>query len=66
LHFLLQRIDSSEIKQRTNMKFCFELGKMATKTHEMLVRIIEDAGASQKTAHKWFERFHGGSELNED
>jgi hypothetical protein len=48
-------MDSSKIEQRTNMKFCFKLGKTATETHEMLVRVYADAAVSQKTVCKWFE-----------
>jgi hypothetical protein len=57
---------SSETEQRKNMKFCFELGKMATETHEMLVRVYEDAAVSRKMVHKGFERFRGGAELIKD
>jgi hypothetical protein len=55
-------MESSEIEQRTNMKFYFKLGKTAKESHEMLVRFYGDAAASRKTVHKWFERFRGGAE----
>jgi transposase len=57
---------SSEIEQRTNIKFCFELGQMASETHEMLVRVYGDAVVSRNTIYKWFERFNGGAESTED
>jgi hypothetical protein len=41
-------MENNEIEQRTNMKFCFELGKRATETHEMLVRVYGDPAVSQK------------------
>jgi hypothetical protein len=47
------------------MKFCFKLGKTATETHEMLVRVYGDA-VSQKMVYKWFKRFNGCAELTED
>jgi hypothetical protein len=59
-------MESSEIEQRTNMKFCFKQGKMATETHEVLVRVYGDAAVSRKTAYKWFERFRVGAESTED
>lgn len=39
-----------------------KLGKMATETHEMFIRLYGDAAVSQKMVHKWFERFRGGAE----
>jgi transposase len=59
-------MDSSKIEQRTNTEFCFKLGKTATETHEMLVRVYGDAAMSRKTVYKWFERFHGCAESTED
>jgi transposase len=47
------------------MKFCFKLGKTATETNEMFVRVYEDAAVSRKTVYQWFERFHGGAESTE-
>jgi hypothetical protein len=55
---------SSEIKQRSNTKCCFKLGKTATETRGMLVRVYGDA-ASRKTVYKWLERFRGGAESTE-
>jgi transposase len=48
------------------MKCCVKLGKTATETHEMIVRVYGDAAVSGKTVYKWFERFHGGTEPTED
>jgi hypothetical protein len=59
-------MESSEIRQRTKMKFRFKLGKTATETHELLVRVYRDAAVSRKTVYKWFERYHGGPESTED
>ena len=44
-------------EQRTNMKFCFELPKNATETHEKLKLVYGDAVVTMKTVYKWFERF---------
>jgi transposase len=57
---------SSEIEQRTNMKFCFKLGKTDTEAHEILVSVYGDAAVSRKVVYKWFERFRGGAESAED
>jgi hypothetical protein len=59
-------MESSEIDQRMDMKFCFKLGKTATETHEMLVRVYGDAAMYRRTVYKWFERFRGGAELTAD
>jgi hypothetical protein len=40
-----------EPEQRKNMNFCFKLGKTATETHEMLVRVYGDAAVSKKMVH---------------
>jgi hypothetical protein len=58
-------MENSEIGQRTNMKFCFKLGKTAKETHEMLVRVYGDAAVSRKSVYKWFERFRGGGDSTE-
>jgi transposase len=58
-------MESSEIEQRTNMIFCFKLGKTAIETHEMLVRVYGDAAVSGKAVYKWLERFRGGAESAE-
>jgi hypothetical protein len=44
-------MESSEIEQRTNMKFCFKLGKTAAETHEMLVRVYGDTAVSRKAVY---------------
>ncbi|GBN27629.1 hypothetical protein AVEN_120493-2 [Araneus ventricosus] len=51
------------MEQRVNIKFCFKLGRMATETHEMLVKV--DA-VSQKCVFEWFKRFRDGKEDVED
>jgi aminopeptidase N len=48
------------------MEFSFKLGKTATETHEMLVRVYGDAAVSRKAVYKWFEHFRGGAESTED
>jgi histone-lysine N-methyltransferase SETMAR len=54
-------MESSEIEHRTNME-CFKLGKTATESHEMLIKVYGEAAVSRKTVYKWIERFHGGAE----
>ncbi|GBM33575.1 hypothetical protein AVEN_197324-1 [Araneus ventricosus] len=48
-----------EMEQRVNIKFCFKLGRTATETHEMLVKV--DA-VSKKCVFEWFKRFRVGKE----
>jgi hypothetical protein len=50
-------MESRELKQRTNMNFCFKLGKMAIETHKMLVDVYGDATLSRKTVHKCLDIF---------
>ncbi|GBN04459.1 Putative uncharacterized protein FLJ37770 [Araneus ventricosus] len=45
--------------QRVNIKFCFKLGRTATETHEMLVKV--DA-VIKKCVFEWFKRFRDGKE----
>jgi transposase len=59
-------MNSSEIERRTNVKCCLKLGKTATKTHEMLIRVYGDAAVSRKAVYKWSERFCGGAESAEN
>ncbi|GBL96222.1 Putative uncharacterized protein FLJ37770 [Araneus ventricosus] len=47
------------MEQRVNIKFCFKLGRTATETHEMLVKV--DA-VSKKYVFEWFKRFRDGKE----
>ncbi|GBM86535.1 Putative uncharacterized protein FLJ37770 [Araneus ventricosus] len=47
------------MEQRVNIKFCFKLGRTATETHEMLVKV--DA-VSKKCVFEWFKRFRDGKE----
>ncbi|GBN49183.1 Putative uncharacterized protein FLJ37770 [Araneus ventricosus] len=51
------------MEQRANIKFCFKLGRTATETHEMLVKV--DA-VSEKCVFEWFKRFRDGKEDVED
>jgi hypothetical protein len=39
-------MESSEIEQKMDIQFCFNLGKTGTETHEMLVRVYGDAAVS--------------------
>jgi hypothetical protein len=58
-------MESREIEQRTNKRFCFKLSKTATETHEMLVMVDGDAAASRKAVYKWFERCRCAAESTE-
>jgi hypothetical protein len=59
-------MESSEVEQRTNMKFCFKLSKTATEIHGMLVKVYGDVAVSRKEVHLSFESFRGGAESTED
>ncbi|GBN03918.1 Putative uncharacterized protein FLJ37770 [Araneus ventricosus] len=47
------------MEQRVNIKFCFKLGRTATETHKMLLKV--DA-VSKKCVFEWFKRFRDGKE----
>ncbi|GBM32767.1 Putative uncharacterized protein FLJ37770 [Araneus ventricosus] len=51
------------MEQRVSIKFCFKLGRTATETHRMLVKV--DA-VSKKCVFEWFKRFRDGKEDAKD
>jgi len=53
-------------KQHINMKFSFELQKIAKETHKMLKLVYGDVAVTMKTVYKWFEQFHNGCKSVED
>ena len=52
--------------QRTNMLFCFKLGKSAKETHEMLITVYEERAVTLKCVYEWFKRFREGRDTIED
>ncbi|GBM84251.1 Putative uncharacterized protein FLJ37770 [Araneus ventricosus] len=50
------------MEQRVNIKFCFKLGKTATETHEMLVKVYGVDAVSKKCVFEWFKSFRDGKE----
>jgi hypothetical protein len=59
-------MESSAVEQRTNMKFCFQLGKTVRETHGMLVKVYGDVAASREAVYRSFERFRGAAESTEE
>jgi hypothetical protein len=59
-------MESCEIEQRTNVKFCFNLGKTATETNEMLITVYGDVAMGQKMVFKLIKCVYGGAGLTED
>ncbi|GBN13802.1 hypothetical protein AVEN_182769-1 [Araneus ventricosus] len=45
------------MEQLANIKFCFKLGKTATETHEMLVKLYGVDAVSKKCVFEWFKLF---------
>ncbi|GBM79959.1 Putative uncharacterized protein FLJ37770 [Araneus ventricosus] len=45
------------MEQSVNIKFCFKLGRTATETHEMLVKVYGVDAVSKKCVFEWFKRF---------
>ncbi|GBM85936.1 hypothetical protein AVEN_97556-1 [Araneus ventricosus] len=54
------------MEKRVNIKFCFKLGKTATETHELLVKVHGVEAVSKKCVFEWFKRFRDGKEDVED
>jgi hypothetical protein len=54
------------MEQRAAIKFCFKLGKSASKTYELLQSAYGSDSLSRSTTFEWFKRFREGRELLED
>lgn len=54
------------MEQRTNIKFCFKLGKSATETYEMIKKVYGEDAMSRSRVFEWFARFKAGRESTED
>ncbi|GBM57467.1 Putative uncharacterized protein FLJ37770 [Araneus ventricosus] len=54
------------MEQRVNIKFCFKLGKTATETHELLVKVYGVEAVRKKCVFEWFKLFRDGKEYVED
>ncbi|GBM32744.1 Putative uncharacterized protein FLJ37770 [Araneus ventricosus] len=54
------------MEQRVNIKFYFKLGKMATETHEILVKVYGVDALSEMCVFEWFKRFRDGKEVVKD
>jgi len=54
------------MEQRTNIKFCFKLGKTAAETVEMMRQVYGDNCLSHAQIFRWYARFKSGVETTED
>jgi hypothetical protein len=50
------------MKQRGNIKFCFELGKQPIETYDMLQNVCGDEASSRSSVYKLFKQFKDGCE----
>ncbi|GBL85445.1 Putative uncharacterized protein FLJ37770 [Araneus ventricosus] len=50
------------MEQCGNIKFCYNLGKTAKETHEMLVKVYGVDAVSKKCVFEWFKRFRNRKE----
>ncbi|GBM46699.1 hypothetical protein AVEN_244145-1 [Araneus ventricosus] len=55
-----EKVGHCEMEQRVNIKFYFKVGKTATETHEMLVKVYGVDAVSKKCVFEWFKRFRDG------
>jgi len=51
---------SDRTKQRICLRFCFRLGKTATKAHEMLQKAFKEETLSRTQVFKWCAGFKRG------
>jgi len=54
------------MEQRTNIKFCFKLGKTFTETFELLKKVYGDDYLFCTRVFEWYKRFQDGREALED
>ena len=55
------------MEQRTNIKFCFNLGKKFAETYELLKKVYGDDCMSRTQVYTWFRRFKNSrDDLNDD
>jgi hypothetical protein len=47
-------------EQCINIKFCFQLGKTFTETHELMKNVYGDQCMSHTRCYEWFKRFNDG------
>jgi len=47
-------------EQRTGIKLCFTLGKMASETHRMLKEAFGDNAPGKTQTYEWFKHFENG------
>ena len=57
---------SSGMEQRANIKFCFNLGKTAAETVELMRQVYGDNSLSLAQIFRWYARFKSGVETIED
>ena len=57
---------SSGMEQRTNINFCFKLGKTAAETVEMTRQVYGDNYLSRAQIFRWYARFKSGVKTTED
>ncbi|GBM79162.1 Putative uncharacterized protein FLJ37770 [Araneus ventricosus] len=50
------------MEQLVNIRFCFKLGKTATETHKILMKVYGVDAVSKKCVSEWFKRFRDGKE----
>ena len=54
------------MEQRANIKFCFQLGKTAAETVELMRQVYRDNCLSRAQIFRWYARFKSGVETTED
>lgn len=64
---ILDPFVGSDLKeQRFCVKFCFQLGENASKTHEMLREAFGEYAMSRTQVYTWFSKFKNGVMSTED
>ena len=59
-------MQSDTLEKQYAIKFCFKLGKNATKTYEMLQRAFRPSCMNRALVFEWYKRFNEGRESVRD
>ena len=64
LRVIIEMVDFRE--QRACIKFCFKLGKTATKCYEMLKTAFQEQAMGRSQTFQWFSQFKAGRTSTDD
>ena len=62
----ISKMQSDALEERYTIKFCFKLGKNATKTYEMLQTAFRPSCMNRTSVFEWHKKFKEGTESVRD